>query len=164
MGLDQRMWTITKEQRERFYDIADGRTIAPRDWSEESEQDQEGEPTVAETFADEISSQNSFWLGRKENHIHAWVEEQIGDEAPNCGFALVTREEFASLVETLARLMRSKSPEEAKGALPTQDGFFFGSTEYDDDYFADIRAEHKVMSAALKGIEEDGGVVYWCWW
>jgi hypothetical protein len=35
-----------------------------------------------------------------------------------------------------------EDPTVAKRLLPTREGFFFGSTEYDEEYLRDVKATH----------------------
>lgn len=50
-----------------------------------------------------------------------------------------------------------KDPSVAKKLLPTQEGFFFGGTEYDEYYLADIKETIKILQECLK---EEGDFYY----
>lgn len=42
----------------------------------------------------------------------------------------------------------------ARALLPTQEGFFFGSTDYDEDYYTDLEHTRNVLTTALaEGVE-----------
>lgn len=152
MGLDQSMRALTKEQFESLTEHSNSGIIVP----------DTVDAAIEKVWGGETSLPEPFWIGRKENHIQAWVERVVGEEPPNCGFALVSRADFASLVETLGKVLDDHDLAEEE--MPTQTGFFFGNTDYDEYYFGDLQAEKETFSAALPSIPEGGGVAYWCWW
>jgi hypothetical protein len=62
-------------------------------------------------------------------------------------------------------------PTVAHELLPTQSGFFFGDTEYDEYYLGDVRDVREACLAILEAGEQHhshGGtpfrIVYWSWW
>ena len=50
--------------------------------------------------------------------------------------------------------------------LPTQGGFFFGSTDYDDWYFHQIHYTKKLIEGIFEAWDTDGHKSYYysCWW
>ena len=48
--------------------------------------------------------------------------------------------------------------------LPTQSGFFFGSTEYDTWYFHDVREVYNWVDEVLDNLADDEVVLMYCWW
>lgn len=52
----------------------------------------------------------------------------------------------------------------AEAYLPTQAGFFFGSTEYDEYYIDDIREVKEWCENLLSDLEGDDVVIMSCWW
>ena len=46
------------------------------------------------------------------------------------------------------------NPELAKSILPTESGFFFGNTEYDDNYLYDLRYTSNLIGAILDKVTE----------
>jgi len=87
-----------------------------------------------------------YW--RKANHIHNWFVEHCGDGEDTCQDMYVSQEDLEELLDVCNKVLEdhSKAPE----LLPTQDGFFFGSTEYDEYYFQDVEYTKKVCEAAIK--------------
>lgn len=84
----------------------------------------------------EVKVQCGYW--RKANHIHQWFVEKCQGGVDECQEAYVSPERLEEL--HAACKMVVISPElAAVGAehLPTQPGFFFGSTEYDEYYKSD---------------------------
>ena len=53
----------------------------------------------------------------------------------------------------------------AEKYLPTMEGFFFGGTEYDDYYIADVKHTIEEIDKVLKETDFDKYIVeYNCWW
>ena len=48
--------------------------------------------------------------------------------------------------------------------LPTCPGFFFGSTDYGEWYFADVKEVLTWVTGVLKDLEDDEVVLMYCWW
>lgn len=87
---------------------------------------------------------------RKANHIHNWFITHCANGEDDCQDIYVGGEKLKELLKTCKQVI--KSPEKAPELLPTQSGFFFGSTEYDESYFEDIRYTISVLESI---IEED---------
>lgn len=103
----------------------------------------------------------SVWTGRKENHIQAFVDGEVGD-VDNCNYLPMEREHIEHLVDRLARVDEDHSL--AGALLPTQEGFFFGTTDYDEWYFDDIKRELKAFQEILDDWDDDAVYAYWAWW
>ena len=73
-----------------------------------------------------------YW--RKFNALHAWFVNNIQSGEDDCGTYIVTERHL----QLLDMELKSITKENAGEILPTQEGFFFGGTEYDDDYFDEI--------------------------
>jgi hypothetical protein len=54
---------------------------------------------------------------------------------------------------------RIADPSVARALLPTQEGFFFGSTDYDEGYYTDLEHTRDVLTNALA--ETDDGSFYY---
>lgn len=76
-----------------------------------------------------------YW--RKANQIHNWFINncQMGED--NCLPHEVSLEQLKELKETCEKVINN--PNKAKDLLPTVEGFFFGETEYNDEYFNDLK-------------------------
>ena len=86
-----------------------------------------------------------YW--RKANQIHHWFVENVQCGVDECQEVYVPRTkliELRGLCETVLH-DRSKAPE----LLPTQEGFFFGSYEYDEGYFQDLIDTIAIIDLAL---------------
>jgi len=97
----------------------------------------------------------AYW--RKANAIHKWLVDNVQDGVDDCGKYDVSREQLQQLLECCQRILEtSKEPDPlavaavAAESLPTQSGFFFGSTEYDEGYLDDIRSTVTQLTTALE--------------
>jgi hypothetical protein len=87
-----------------------------------------------------------YW--RKANQIHAWFVKNVQSGADDCGDYYVSRDQLKTLLETCQMVLedRNKAPD----LLPAQSGFFFGSTEYSDYYFQNLKATVNILTKVLK--------------
>ncbi len=87
-----------------------------------------------------------YW--RKANHIHAWFVEHVQGGEDECNPFLVHPESLADLMQRCQEVIAdpSKGPE----LLPTQGGFFFGSTEYDEWYLSNIEKTVQILEGVLE--------------
>lgn len=76
----------------------------------------------------------AYW--RKANHIHRWFVENVQDGDDDCGTYYVDNSKLEELRDVCKEVLANHS--RAKDLLPTQSGFFFGGTEYDENYFNDL--------------------------
>lgn len=87
---------------------------------------------------DKISSiveEVAYW--RKANQIHAWFVDKCQDGVDDCRDGYVEPERLKELLDLCKRVLAE--PELGQSLLPTQSGFFFGSTGYDEYYMEDIK-------------------------
>lgn len=87
-----------------------------------------------------------YW--RKANQIHRWFVENVQDGEDDCKDYYVSREQLIDLMNKCKMVLESK--ENAEEILPTQEGFFFGGTEYDDYYFETCEDTIKIIEKCLK--------------
>jgi hypothetical protein len=150
-----------------------------------------GGKVVKEIQPDRISSieeQVAYW--RKDNHIHAWFVNNVQDGEDDCGEYYVDREKLKELVDTCGKVRATlkNSPtkkvqvkvgwqggkelyedidvytdtELAEELLPTQAGFFFGGTEYDEWYLKGLEDTIKQITPLLE--EKEGDFYYQSSW
>lgn len=102
-------------------------------------------------FGIEVALPMAYW--RKANAIHRWFIENCGGD-PDSMRMHVPYEKIIELVETCKQVRddHSKAPE----LLPTQDGFFFGSTAYDEWYFEAI----DLTISQLENLKNEGSYYY----
>lgn len=85
--------------------------------------------------ANEIIFEAAYW--RKANHIHKWFVDHVQEGIDDCGEYHVSRDTLEELVVTCEDVLADHS--RAEELLPTESGFFFGSTDYDEYYYQDIQ-------------------------
>ena len=115
---------------------------------------------------------------RKANHIHKWFVDNVQDGNDDCGRYEVTKEQLEVLLWTCKAVLAGSTlvkgkikngefykggmcqvvyedgeyiedPTVARRLLPTQDGFFFGGTEYDQWYYEDVKHTVEVIENVL---------------
>jgi len=94
----------------------------------------------------EIKLPIAYW--RKANAIHNWFVQNYADGVDDCKPIMVTMEDLVKLRQICKEILEDHS--KAKKLLPTQGGFFFGSTDYDEWYYKDL--EYTVD--ALKNLDK----------
>lgn len=78
---------------------------------------------------------------RKVNALFKWVHDHIG-AFENCEKVPVTEAHLRALQQDLQAL----TPENCQIRFPTTEGFFFGSTAYDEVYWADVEDVRRWLS------------------
>jgi hypothetical protein len=92
-----------------------------------------------------ITESVGYW--RKANEIHRWFVENVQDGNDDCREYYVDKKQLQELLDICKTVKENR--ENAENLLPTQDGFFFGGTEYDDYYFEDIDNTIKILEDIL---------------
>lgn len=129
---------------------------------------------------------------RKANAIHCWFVENVQDGNDDCKRYYVSTEQLKALLDVVNQVLAAselvdgtvangytfdedgkkvpitqagkviKDPSTAQRLLPTQEGFFFGSTAYDEWYFQDLELTKRIIEDALK--DPDGDYEYGSSW
>ena len=94
----------------------------------------------------EVTVRVGYW--RKANAIHKWFVDNVQDGVDECQNSYVSRDKLRELKFACEAVLADKTA--APYALPTQEGFFFGDTSYDEWYFQDIESTIRIIDAALK--------------
>ena len=76
-----------------------------------------------------------YW--RKSNQIHQWFVQNVQGGKDNCEEYSVSLDQLKLLSKTIEPALVSTAA--ATELLPTAEGFFFGSQEYDEYYFEDLK-------------------------
>lgn len=93
----------------------------------------------------ELSYEAGYW--RKANQIHKWFVDNVQEGNDNCGEYLVTTEQLERLLELVNEVLRNR--DKANELLPTANGFFFGSYDYDEGYFDDLIQTKAIIENVL---------------
>lgn len=109
---------------------------------------------------DTITTEVAYW--RKANAIHRWFVENCCDSNDDCCEHYVSRLKLEELLNTCKEIMENKNM--AEKLLPTQKGFFFGDTEYNDSYYDDIEFTIEQITSVLKTSNRSDYFIYQASW
>ena len=94
-----------------------------------------------------IREEVGYW--RKANAIHRWFVDNVQNGIDDCCYHReVTREDLEELMDTCHEVLCN--PDIAEYRLPTQGGFFFGSTDYDEWYMKDVENTIDIITQVLE--------------
>lgn len=103
----------------------------------------------------------AYW--RKANQIREWFNSYLENGVENCEHTLVSKEDLEQLLEDCKKVLEDHTL--AEDLLPTSSGFFFGSTDYDDEYFEELEETVKMLEQILKETDfENEDIYYYEWW
>lgn len=108
-----------------------------------------------------LSSEVGYW--RKANAIHRWFVENVQDGVDDCEIYIVEKEALETLLDVCKTVLDAKHKDEfesiAMRLLPTQSGFFFGGTDYDNWYIADIEDTINIIEKVLAETDFDNEII-----
>ena len=87
-----------------------------------------------------------YW--RKANQIHNWFVSNIQENKDNCERYYVSHDNIKKLRDIINTVLENN--EEAATYLPTQKGFFFGGTDYNEYYFAELKRTKESLDEIIK--------------
>jgi CRISPR/Cas system-associated protein endoribonuclease Cas2 len=96
-----------------------------------------------------------YW--RKANAIHNWFVENVQNGIDNCEYYEVQKDKLEELLKICKSIKENN--EIANQLLPTQSGFFFGSTEYGEWYFEDIDYTITLLTKVLEETDFDNEMI-----
>ena len=91
-----------------------------------------------------------YW--RKANAIHNWFVNNIQEGEDDCRYYELEKEQLIDLRNTCKKVLKDNSLKEE--LLPTQGGFFFGGTDYDEYYYNDLKETVKEIDRLLSMNDE----------
>lgn len=146
MGLDMFLQTVPKKKIPKDYE--DYCKLSNEYWNK----DKKYERTLID------------W--RKANQIHHWFTEHCKCLEPEVLY-LVTVDDISELYKTIEQVLKDHS--KAKTLLPTCQGFFYGSMEYDEWYFDELEYSLKLLKMVLENIEDSDllskrALIYYASW
>lgn len=106
----------------------------------------------------ELHTRVAYW--RKFNALHAWFVENIQKGIDKCEPHIVPIEELQKLYESIKVINKQN----AKDLLPTQPGFFFGGTDYDEYYWADLEELKHTLAYLISQQQSDTTYIYCSSW
>ena len=107
----------------------------------------------------ELVIEDGYW--RKANAIHKWFVDNVQNGVDNCAEYPVEYEKLQELLnickELKSKMVLSEDTNEygdkyivnysiCEELLPSQDGFFFGGTQYDEWYYKDLENTIEMLS------------------
>lgn len=113
---------------------------------------------------EDITERVGYW--RKANQIHRWFVMNVQDGVDDCRAYDVDIEQLKELLnlckEVDSRIKVIKKGDEdfvendgeIATLLPSSEGFFFGTTEYDSWYIRDIKSTIEILETVIKEDEE----------
>ena len=116
------------------------------DYKEEKDQVVIDVPGVNQSKVSAIIEHVGYW--RKANAVHKWFVDNVQNGTDDCGRYYVSQENLKDLLELVNKVLNDKSL--AGEALPSESGFFFGSTDLDEWYFEGLEDTKKIIEDALK--------------
>ena len=145
-------------------------------WDKPDRADETNYPEDLKTFSDYIYDRNfksvqtetSYQIGyfRKFNALHSYIVKTFADGVDNCQEILLYKEDVEKIKKVLDDVLNAhQQVEKAKEILPTQSGFFFGSTDYDEFYFDDAKDAADLMQNLLDNFDfENYQLIYKASW
>ena len=130
-----------------------------------------------------------YW--RKANQIHKWFVENVQEGEDDCGQYEVSFDQLRELRELCIKVatesvmtygkinngytfdgtgamkpiirpgMTIINPEIAEELLPSQGGFFFGSTDYDEYYLDEVKNTIEIVNRVLKNTDPSEHAIYY---
>ena len=100
----------------------------------------------------ELTQEIGYW--RKSNQIHNWFVDRVQKGIDDCGEYEVSEEQLKELLGKVDKVLVNHNS--APDILPTQEGFFFGSIEYDSYYFSDLEDTKEILEKALSIKDPEG--------
>jgi hypothetical protein len=98
----------------------------------------------------------AYW--RKANHIHQWFVTNVQGGRDECQRSYVPVDKLRELKALVRTVLDDHSL--APTLLPTQSGFFFGGTEYDDWYFESLEDTARQLGDVLEEFEQNDDVEF----
>lgn len=159
MGLDMYLGRCNRKMWEhRYLNLSLTKTNNPELYEELKPYIvQRGNAFKWESLFEEIG----YW--RKANSIHKWFVENVQDGVDDCRMYIVSKEALETLLDVCktvkSKINHSDFLSTAKNWLPTQSGFFFGGTDYDNWYIADIEDTINIIEKVLAETDFDNEII-----
>lgn len=99
---------------------------------------------------------------RKANQIRQWFVSHYEQNPQEQLKISLTTEDIDALIAEIEIVLQK--PELAPHLMPTSDGFFFGSTDYDDDYFEELKDTLQYLENNFEYDPDNEQLLYTEWW
>ena len=102
-----------------------------------------------------------YW--RKANAIHKWFVDNCGEGIDECQPIYVSLDDIKNLRNHCDVVLKDHSKTEE--LLPTESGFFFGTTDYDGWYYQDLEYTRDLLQKILDSdLSKDYDFIYQASW
>ena len=104
-----------------------------------------------------------YW--RKANHIHKWFVDNVQNGNDDCKDYYLSLKTLLKLREVCYKVLDERNEELSKKLLPTYQGCFYGSYEYDDYYYDAVRYTANSIDnlVVIRGFEKMDLIYYSSW-
>ena len=102
-------------------------------------------PEITGYRVKQVEVEAMYW--RKANAIHRWFVDNVQDGVDECQETWIDPKKLYELRDVCTAVLADRS--QAATLLPSQSGFFFGGTDYDDYYFDDVETTLKWLNGLL---------------
>lgn len=113
-----------------------------------------------------ISLRVGYW--RKANAIHKWFVDNVQGGEDECRAHGVSKEQLEVLYNLCLKILAKRGTKIVNDLiedfLPPSSGFFFGSTDVDDYYFADLENTVKQLKPLIEFTDTDWDYEYQSSW
>ena len=110
-----------------------------------------------------ISHGKDSYYFRKYNWLYGWVRRKLKlPEIKNCEHYKLHRSMVNDLIGDISNVLSDHSL--AKKVLPTEDGFFFGSTEIDSWYYKELTDAKEQLTQLLAKMIDGEPADFWSWY
>ncbi|WP_349550087.1 hypothetical protein [Leuconostoc pseudomesenteroides] len=99
---------------------------------------------------------------RKANQIRQWFVSHFDQDADAQVRISFNEETIEALIAEIEIVL--KKPELAPQLMPTSDGFFFGSTDYDTYYFDELKDTLQYLNNDFEYDPDNEQLIYTEWW
>lgn len=112
---------------------------------------------------EDFSQEIAYW--RKANAIHNWFVSNVQNGEDDCGYYEVSKDKLEELMQLCITVGVSDSITgnnySAMKDLPTTNGFFFGSTDYDEYYYDTLKRTGKMLKEVLETFDFENDKLYY---
>jgi len=109
-----------------------------------------------------VTEEAIYW--RKANQIHKWFVDNVQDGSDDCGNYPITREHLQRLLALIKQVLADRNEDVASELLPTGEGFFFGSSDYDEYYWQQLEFTEKAIEQVLIDYDDSWSLEYSSSW
>lgn len=157
---ERRVWNYSNEE----WDVKDYRDVNKAVEflkKEDGAKTFNGFELIPYEFCDGYSIMKEIGYWRKANEIHNWFVNNVQMGVDECQLSIVTKEKLEELLSVCKEVNEELDVDVAKELLPTQSGFFFGGTDYNEWYYADIEKTIYIIENVLSNTNFEKEVVFY---